>query len=85
MNKADFFKALAEIIQSYSAVPIDTLDPDDKLFSSGLIDSLNIVEVIEFIESYYGIQISPTDFSMDNFDSMTAIARYAADKLSGKF
>jgi acyl carrier protein len=84
MNKANFFTALTEKLQSFNPIPLDTLSPNDKLFSSGLIDSLNIVEIIEFIERYFDIQVNPTEFSMDNFDSMTSIAEYVADKLSRK-
>jgi acyl carrier protein len=84
MNKVEFFTALSERLQSFSPVPLDALNPDDRLFSSGLIDSLNIVEIIEFIEGYFDIQVNPTEFSMDNFDSMTSIAEYVSDKLSRK-
>ena len=84
MNKTDFYAALSEKLQSFSPVPLDDLAPEDKLFSAGLLDSLNIVEIIEFVERYCGIQVNPTELSMDNFDSMASVAGYVQNKLSGK-
>lgn len=84
MNKSEFYAALAGRFQSFSPVPLDELTPEDKLFTSGLIDSLNIVELIEFIEQFCAIKVNPTEFSMDNFDSMASIASYVERKLSSK-
>lgn len=84
MDKRNFFSALATQIQSYSPTPLDALAPQDKLFSTGLIDSLNIVELIEFVERYCKIQVNPTEFSMDNFDSMASIADYVERKRSSQ-
>ena len=58
--------------------------PEVKLFSTGLIDSLNIVELIEFVERYCKIRVNPTEFSMDNFDSLESIAKYVERKLSSQ-
>lgn len=84
MDKSEFYAALTGKLQSFSPVPLDDLTPDDRLFSSGLMDSLNIVEIIEFVEQYCGIQVNPTELSMDNFDSMASMAGYVQHKLSGK-
>ncbi len=84
MNKPEFYAAFTNALQSFSSVPLDSFTPDDRLFSTGLVDSLNIVEIIQFVESYFGIQVEPTDLSMDNFDSMTSVAGYVENKLSGK-
>jgi acyl carrier protein len=84
MDKTDFFAALVDKLQTFSPVPLDELSPNDKLFSSGLIDSLNIVEIIEFVEHYCGIQVKPTEFSMENFDSMASVAGYVEHKLASK-
>lgn len=84
MNKLEFYAALTDKLQSLSSFPLDDFTPEDHLFSSGLVDSLNIVEIIQFVESYFGIQVDPTDLSMDNFDSMASVAGYVQNKLAGK-
>ncbi len=84
MDSTDFYAALTEKLQSFSSLPLDAVTPDDPLFSSGLVDSLNLVEIIQFVESYFKIQVDPTDLSMDNFNSMASVAGYVENKLSGK-
>ncbi len=84
MNRLEFYAALTAKLQSLSAVPLDDFTSDDRLFSSGLVDSMNIVEIILFVETYFDIQVDPTDLSMDNFDSMASVAGYVENKLSGK-
>ena len=43
------------------------------LVDSGLIDSLEIVEIITAIEAEYGIEIDPDDIDPDNFQSAEAM------------
>jgi acyl carrier protein len=84
MNDADFQVRLCQTIQSFTNVAIDELGPDDKLLSSGLIDSMNIVEIILLVEQYWGFRVDPTELSMDNFDSLASINRYVQRKLNGE-
>jgi acyl carrier protein len=84
MDRQAFLTALATQIQSFSPVELDALAPRDKLFSSGLIDSLNIVELIEFVERHCKIRVNPTEFSIDNFDCLESIANYVERKLSSQ-
>lgn len=81
-HQEDFAKQLTKIVQSLSSVPINALGPDDKFISTGLIDSVNIVEIIAFVESYSKIEVDPTELSIDNFDSVTAISNYVSRKLA---
>lgn len=53
------------------------LDDDTALFSRGLIDSLNVVELVTFVEEELGRPIAPAEITLDNFDSINRIARFA--------
>lgn len=52
------------------------IDIDQPLFSSGLIDSLSVIELVSFIERQAGVTIPPIDIVLDNFDSISAILAY---------
>ena len=52
----------------------ENLAYDAALFSSDLLDSLNSLEVIALVETQLGVQISPLDVSLDDFDSVDRIA-----------
>ena len=52
------------------------LDGDVKLFSTGELDSVAMLDLITFVESKAGIQIRPEDVTLDNFDSVSSILRF---------
>jgi D-alanine--poly(phosphoribitol) ligase subunit 2 len=53
------------------------LDDDTALFSSGLIDSLSVMDLVCFVESEIGCTIPPAAITLENFDSVNHIVRFA--------
>lgn len=49
------------------------LGDDDPLFPD-VIDSLGVMEVVDFVEQRYGVSIEEDDLLADNFQSLSAIA-----------
>jgi acyl carrier protein len=47
--------------------------PDDKLFSSGAVDSFGVLELIVFLEDTFGIVIDPARHDLSQFDSVRQI------------
>jgi len=54
----------------------EMVDDETPLFSSSLLDSFSMIELIEFIERSAGIKISPTDVNLDNLDSIDRIMKF---------
>ena len=65
-----------------SRLGVDATGVNDKtlLFSSNLLYSFIIVELIAFIEVQAGIRVEPWDVSLDNLDSIERILRYVQSK-----
>jgi acyl carrier protein len=42
------------------------------------VDSLNMLQLVAFIEQKFAIQVRPIDFAPQNFSSIAAIARFVA-------
>jgi acyl carrier protein len=59
------------------SLDVSGLHDEDALFSSGLLDSLNVAEVVTFIEDHTGRMLQPADLSFDNFDTLGRILRFA--------
>lgn len=74
----DLKKALRRALATRFGVKVP-LEEDTALFSRGLIDSLNVVELVTFVEEEIGRPIPPADITLDNFDSIARIARYAGN------
>lgn len=50
------------------------------LFSSGLLDSFHLVELISFIESEAKIKIKPMEVNLHNLDSVDLILDFVSRK-----
>ena len=59
--------------------------PDMSLVDSGLLDSLSIVTFVGQLETKFGITISMSDMTLDNFDNIRLISELVTSKrLSGE-
>ena len=52
------------------------VDDETGLFSSGLLNSFDLVELISFIEQKSGKRVRTIDVNLDNFDSLSRIVAY---------
>ena len=46
---------------------------DTPLFSSNLLDSFSMVDLVRIVEGMTGSRIRPTDLTLENFDSISRI------------
>jgi acyl carrier protein len=49
------------------------IDGDESLLDQGIIDSIAIMELTEFISNTYNFRVNPMDLVPDNFKSLNAI------------
>lgn len=52
--------------------------PDTALFTSNLLDSISLVDLILFVETEMGTRINPDDVRIENFDSIAQIMQFAS-------
>ncbi len=57
-------------------VDVAALTDETPLFSSSLIDSFSMVDLVVFLEKQGGFKLSPTDVSLDNLDSIQRIMQF---------
>lgn len=53
---------------------------DESLLEAGVLDSTGVLELIEFIEESFGIQVSDSETVPENLGSISALTRYIAEK-----
>jgi len=75
LNKELLFKFVED------QLGVDTADVDEEtpLFSSGMIDSASMVDLIVFVEAEGNVKFGPDDISLDHLDSIGRILRFVAD------
>ncbi len=55
--------------------------PEDASFlNEGIIDSMNILELVMFVEERFGVHVEDEEIVPDNFDSVSKIAAYVRSK-----
>jgi acyl carrier protein len=52
------------------------LTEESELFSTGALDSVDMMKLIMFVENTAGIQVRAEDVTLDNFDTVSRIVRY---------
>jgi acyl carrier protein len=52
------------------------LGDEDRLLELGVVDSLGFVEIVEEVQSRYGVSVRDTDITEENFGSIASIAAF---------
>ena len=58
----------------------DTIDADFPLVKRGVLDSIELMQIVEFVEKTYGVAIDDTEILPENLGSLTAIAQLVERK-----
>ena len=60
-----------------------SLDPDESLISSGVLDSLALLRLIAFIEEQFGVTVEDDEVVPDNFETVNTIRSFIERKRTG--
>ena len=60
--------------------PMKNIGRGDDLIESGVIDSLGILKLLEFLESKFSINISDEELIPENFESIESIESFISRK-----
>ena len=74
---------LIAIIQRYVSETLlggVAIDVNDSLFRRGVLDSIEQMRLIVFLEKEFGTKISLADLTAENFDSIAKIAQMVKSK-----
>ena len=60
-----------------------TFADGDSLMRTGVIDSMGVVELVDFVQSEFGVTVDNADITEDNFGSLEGISRYVIARKTG--
>src|SRR3954451_7778478 len=69
-----------EMMSGGAAPPIG---PEDDLIKRGVVDSLGVMQLVDFCESHYGITVTDADLVPANFQTVRRLADYVQRKRVG--
>lgn len=70
------------ITDNFAASNAIAVDAETSLFQDQVLDSLNLVELITFIETQFAIKVAPSEVSIDNLDTVSRIVGFIQRKLA---
>jgi acyl carrier protein len=53
---------------------------DASFLDEGTIDSIGVLELVNFVGEHFGLTVSPTEITPENFDSVTRLARFVRNR-----
>jgi len=75
MNTEELKTKLAEYLaKDILKQPNRTIQPDEALLSSGLIDSFHLVDLALYVEDNFGVHIDDSELNASTFDSLSQLA-----------
>ncbi len=75
-----FRTRLTDLIVDEIAIADEPIDGDTDLLLSGLVDSLGVVIVADWIQQELGIVIDPVDVVLENFQTVDAMVAYVQSR-----
>ena len=73
---ATFTQRLIAFIRAEVMLGDEPLEAETDLVMTGLVDSLGVVLIVEWMESALGIEIDPGDVVIEHFESVAAMVDY---------
>ena len=59
-----------------------TIGPDDDLLSRGIIDSLAVMQLVEFLDGHFGVTVGPDDLLPGNFRDLRSLEAFVERRRS---
>jgi len=53
---------------------------DASFLDEGTIDSIGVLELVNFVSERFGLTVAPTEITPENFDSVTRLARFIRNR-----
>jgi D-alanine--poly(phosphoribitol) ligase subunit 2 len=77
----DVEQSILDHIRGVAAASNVNVDRDTGLLETGLLDSINLVGLIQFLEERFSIRIPDSDIGADLFESPATLVSYVEKRL----
>jgi len=81
MNSKEIRLKIKEILSKEFDINLNEITENSKLFSDGLLDSFNLIELVNELEEKFEIKFGTLDINFNNLDSIDNINSFIIEKL----
>ena len=78
---SDVQEAILGHIRSVAAGSEVAVTPDTRLLETGLLDSINLVGLLQFLEERFSLSVPDSDIGADLFSSPASLSAYVERRL----
>lgn len=78
MNRASIGVAVSEYVKRLAGVAVSD---DEPLITSHLLESIAAVQLIDFVEESFGVEIQDDELVLHNFDTVESIVKLVESKI----
>jgi len=75
---------IKEYIAQASIEDVKSIKVDTSIFDSGLLDSMGLLFLIEFLNDEFGVEVNDEELNPKNFESINSIVSFVEGKLKEK-
>jgi acyl carrier protein len=75
----DYRPGILKVLHAVAGEEINP-EPDESLFSSGMLDSFSLPDFVSGLEQEFHISVPDSDLSARKFDTIEKVEDYIADK-----
>lgn len=79
-NKNEIKEAIKNYILEASLSDVKDVKDTDLIFENGLLDSMGLLFLIEFLNENFGVNVSDEELNPKNFESINNIVSFVVDK-----
>lgn len=82
MNASELDQAIVDYLSEESGLDPDSVSVDTPLFSSGLLDSMDILKLLTFIEETTQSKIPTLEVSLETLDTVAMVREFMRTRMS---
>ena len=79
-NKNEIKEDIKNYILEASLSDVKDVEETDLIFENGLLDSMGLLFLIEFLDENFGVKVSDEELNPKNFESINNIVSFVDDK-----
>lgn len=82
MNEQNVLEQVREfVIENFMYMrKVKTIGDEESLLRTGVISSLGMMEVVDWVESTFDVSVDPDEITEQNFDTLRGIATFVGSK-----
>ena len=76
MSSEQLIEHIRGLLADRSGLAVDQIDTDENLLTSGMVDSIGMMRLINDLEDLLCVEIPATDLLPENFQTIAVMSRY---------